>query len=95
MQRKNYENKIANEWTWNKYSCKRQFIVSNCTAWVCNLKILANSANTKCRRVTRGGDVKEVSPALFQKLEKSALVLGKNALIVVIYATFPTVWYSN
>ena len=27
----------------------------------------------------------EVSPALFQKLEKSALILRKNALIVVIY----------
>ena len=37
------------------------------------------------RRVTRGGRGGEVSPALFQKLEKSALILGKNALIVVIY----------
>ena len=27
----------------------------------------------------------EVSPTLFQKLEKSALILRKNALIVVIY----------
>ena len=27
----------------------------------------------------------EVSPALFRKLEKSPLILGKNALIVVIY----------
>ena len=27
----------------------------------------------------------EVSPALFLKLEKSALILGKNALIVVIF----------
>ena len=27
----------------------------------------------------------QVSPALFQKLKKSALILGKNALIVVIY----------
>ena len=36
------------------------------------------------RRVTGGGEG-EVSPALFQKLEKSALILGKNALIVVIY----------
>ena len=35
------------------------------------------------RRVTRGGSG-EVSPALFQKLEKSALILSKNALIVVI-----------
>ena len=43
MRRKNYENKIANEWTWNVDSCKQQFIVSNCTAWVCNLKILDNS----------------------------------------------------
>ena len=37
------------------------------------------------RRVTRGGEEEEVPPALFQKLEKSALILGKNALIVVIY----------
>ena len=37
----------------------------------------------QCRRVTRGGG--EFSPALFQKLEKSALILGKYALIVVIY----------
>ena len=35
------------------------------------------------RRVTRGGRG-EVSPTLFQKLEKSALILGKNALIVSI-----------
>ena len=35
-------------------------------------------------RVTRGGG-REVYPALFQKLEKSALIWGKNALIVVIY----------
>ena len=27
----------------------------------------------------------EVSPALFQKLEKSVEILGKNALIVAIY----------
>ena len=30
------------------------------------------------RRVTRGGKVGEVSPALFQKLEKSALICGKK-----------------
>ena len=36
------------------------------------------------RRVTRGGRG-GVSPTLFQKLGKSALILGKNALIVVIY----------
>ena len=38
-----------------------------------------------CRRVTRGGREGEVSPALFRKLEKSALIWGKNVLIVVIY----------
>ena len=38
------------------------------------------------RRVTRGGEGGgEVSPALFRKLEKSALIWRKNALIVVIY----------
>ena len=31
----------------------------------------------QCRRVTRGGKEGEVSPALFQKLEKSALIWGK------------------
>ena len=31
------------------------------------------------------GEGEEVSPALFQKLEKSVLIWGKNALIVVIY----------
>ena len=36
------------------------------------------------RRVTRRGEGGEVSPALFQKLEKSALILEKNALIVSI-----------
>ena len=36
------------------------------------------------KRVTRGEEGL-VSPALFQKLRKSALILGKNALIVVIY----------
>ena len=35
-------------------------------------------------RVTRGGKGREVSPALFRKLEKSSPILGKNALIVVI-----------
>ena len=35
------------------------------------------------RRVTRGGRG-EVYPILFQKLEKKALVLEKNALIMVI-----------
>ena len=39
---------------------------------------------TKFRRVTRGASG-EVSSALFQKLEKSALIWRKNALIVVIY----------
>ena len=37
------------------------------------------------RRVTRGGEGGgEVSPALFQKLEKSALILEKHALILSI-----------
>ena len=36
------------------------------------------------RRVTRAGRG-EVSPSLFGKLEKSALVWRKNAMIVVIY----------
>ena len=37
------------------------------------------------RGVTGWGGKGEVSPALFQKLEKSPLIWGKNALIVVIY----------
>ena len=37
------------------------------------------------RRVTRGGRRGRSPPAFFQKLEKSALILGKTALIVVIY----------
>ena len=37
------------------------------------------------RRVTRGEEEGEVSRAFFQKLEKSTLILGKNALIVLIY----------
>ena len=40
------------------------------------------------RRVTRGGvggRGGEVYPALFQNLKKSALILGKNALIRFIY----------
>ena len=42
--------------------------------------------NIPYRRVTRGGrGGVEVSPALFQKLEKKALILGKNALNVVFY----------
>ena len=36
------------------------------------------------RCVTRGGEGGEDSPAPFQKLEKSALILEKNALIVSI-----------
>ena len=35
--------------------------------------------------VTRGGGGGEVSPALFRKLENSALIWRKNALIVVSY----------
>ena len=37
------------------------------------------------RRVTRGGDRGEVSPALFEDLKESALILGKNALTRFIY----------
>ena len=39
------------------------------------------------RRVTRGGVGGRggVYPALFQNLKKSALILGKNALIRLIY----------
>ena len=37
------------------------------------------------RRVTRRGRRGEVSPALFQNLKKSALILGKNALTRFIY----------
>ena len=33
----------------------------------------------------RGGEGGEVSPALFRKFEKSALIWGKNSLIIVIY----------
>ena len=32
------------------------------------------------RRVTRGEEWGEVSPALFQNLKKNALILGKNVL---------------
>ena len=39
MWRKNDESKTANEWTWNIISSKQQFMASNCTAWVYNLKI--------------------------------------------------------
>ena len=39
----------------------------------------------EARHVTRGGEGGGVSPALFRKLEKSALIWRKNALIVVIY----------
>ena len=38
----------------------------------------------KSRRITRGGGGGEVSPALFQKLEKSVPILENNALIVSI-----------
>lgn len=38
------------------------------------------------RRATREDKVGGVSPALFRKLIKNALVLRKDALIVVIYA---------
>ena len=41
------------------------------------------------RRVTRGGEGRGGNGggllALFQKLEKSAIIFGENALIVVIY----------
>ena len=36
--KKNYENKAANEWTWNCFSCKQQLTTSDCTTWVYNLK---------------------------------------------------------
>ena len=44
----------------------------------------------KNRRVTRGGQGVggDVSLALFQKLEKSVLILRKNALIWVIYGLY-------
>ena len=53
------------------YFYKESILV--CAMYICQI-----------RRVTRGGGG-EVSPALFQKLEKSALIWRKNALIVVIY----------
>ena len=37
------------------------------------------------RGVTRGDEGMTDSPALFQKLEKSALISGENVLIAVIY----------
>ena len=40
----------------------------------------------KCyKRVTRGGEEGRSPLPIFQNLEKSILILGKNALIVVIY----------
>ena len=59
------------------------FIISNLSRkvlWTLHVTIAAD-----IRRVTRAGQGGEVSSALFQKLETSALILGKNALIVVIY----------
>ena len=47
-------------------------------------EISISNTQRKLRRVTRGGRG-EVYLALFQKFEKSALILGKNALIVVTY----------
>ena len=41
--------------------------------------------SAQLRRVTTGGIGGEVSPALFQNLKKSALILGKNALTRFIY----------
>ena len=37
------------------------------------------------RGVTRGGRGVEVSPALFQDIKKSALILGQNTIIRFIY----------
>lgn len=37
------------------------------------------------RRVTKEGERGEISPVFFWKLGKSALILGKNAQITVIY----------
>ena len=45
MWKKNYKNKIANEWTRNIYSCKQQFRDSN-SAWVYNLKTYTLSLHT-------------------------------------------------
>ena len=58
-----------------------------------NIRNLNNHASSQksenlhfdCRRVTRGGEGVEAFPTLFQKLEKSAIIWRKNALIVVIY----------
>ena len=40
--------------------------------------------HTAHRRVTIGEKGGELCPAFFQKLEKSALILGKNALVMSI-----------
>ena len=42
-------------------------------------------ANSSFRHITRRVESGEVSPALYQKLEKSALIWRKIVLIVVIY----------
>ena len=44
----------------------------------------SSGKSTSDIRVTRG-ERGDVSPALFRNLEKIALILGKNALITVIY----------
>ena len=53
-------------------------VVKSSSLSACTLGMISN------RCVTRGGRG-EVFPKLFQKLEKSALIWEKNALIVVIY----------
>ena len=52
MWRKNYKNKTANEWTWNIISSKQQFVASNCTALVYNLKTSENKCRSSQRKCT-------------------------------------------
>ena len=49
-----------------------------------SLDVQWTDSSVEFRGVTKGGRRGAVSPALFQKLEKSALILGENALIVSI-----------
>ena len=51
----------------------------------CSVNLSSQRKTFSCKQLDLLQEWGEVSPALFRKLEKSALIWGKNALIVVIY----------
>ena len=60
-------------------------VIKRLTLFTNTVQGLLEERDLQARNQTEGGGGGGVSPALFQNLKKSALILGKNALTRFIY----------